>query len=410
MRILTNEYLCNTPNFKKPAKGGPANFSRLFFDFLMKESKKNEWVGVVIRDLDQKNKTFSIRKLRDQQTGRSIYKFSFPHDLAQKILKAKKTTDPEKILSKTIDYLAIFIEKINPDIVFLNGFSLGNWILLKAAHQAKKPIAIQHAGIWTVELEIYKDFFSLSGVKIMKEMERDSSRLADAEIFLNDFSRRFFAKNVYKKTKNAKTIKIIPLPVDIDFFKKTFTDKKLFNFNKDFFNIGTIARWDRIKNHQAIADLAALIDKQKISWKIHVVTKIPETKKAMTLKNKYRKHIDIVGHLTKEGVKDFFHSCNLVILPSNFDVSPGIVLEAMACGKMTAISKNVGFIDDYVKNGAKDWIIDFNNPQKAIAQINKIKGKSLPEKLKRELFKKHQAKKVFKQYTSLFKDLSKKTS
>ena len=27
MKILTNEYACNTPNFDQPAKGGPANLS-----------------------------------------------------------------------------------------------------------------------------------------------------------------------------------------------------------------------------------------------------------------------------------------------------------------------------------------------------------------------------------------------
>ncbi len=408
MRILTNEYICNAPDFKKPAKGGPANFARLFFNFIRKSSKKHEWIGLMITKSNPNKKSPPIKRLNDRQLGRMTYEFLIPRELTEEILKAKKIKNPREILNKEIEQLSCLIKEINPDIVFLNGFALSNWIILEASHLAKKPIVIQHAGIWTFEVDIYKDFFSPSAIKMMIEMEKDSSRLVDAEIFLNDFSRRWFEKKVLKKAKSKKITKIIPLPVDAEFFKKESSKTKKFKFDKNFFNIGMIARWDRIKNHEAVANLAAMLAKKKIPWKIHSVTQIPDTKNQTALKNKYKKNIDIIEHLTKEKVGDFCKACDLMIIPSIFETAGYIAIEALACGTPTAISSNIGFVDDYLKNGAKDWIIDFNDTKKAIDQITKIKDKPLPEKLKKALLEKHQIEKVFKQYISLFEELIKR--
>ncbi len=408
MRILTNEYLCNVPNFKKPAKGGPANFARLFFNSLKESGDKHEWQGILIESSLKVKKT-SLTKLKDQR-GRIAYRLRIPYEDMSSITKGEQVIDPRETLSESIKKLSSLIKRLSPDVVFLNGFSLSNWVLLAAAHEAKKPIAIQHAGIWTVELDIYKDFFSKAGLKMMKKMELESSELATAEIFLNDFSRRRFTGLVLKgKQKNRKKSLIIPLPVDISFFKERNEDKSSrFDWNDKEFNIGTIARWDRIKNHEAITKIAELARKKKLPWKIHSVVVIPDTKAKASLKKRYRRSIDVIGHLTKEEVKDFCRSNDLVIIPSKFDVSPTILLEALACGTPTAISENVGFIDDYKKYDSKKWVIDFNDPQKAIDSIKKIAGKNPPPRLKRELFKKHEASNVFEQYLSLFKKLSEK--
>jgi hypothetical protein len=409
MKILTNEYLCNTPNFKKPAKGGPANFARLFFDYLKKDSAKHEWIGIILRDLDQKNKNLFIRKADDRQAGRFIYKFSFPFTLTEKILQAKKIGSPEEILKEPIAYLSKFIKKISPDIVFLNGFSIGNWIILQAAQQAKIPIVIQHAGIWTIELDAYKDLYSSAGLKMMKEMYKDSSRLASAEVFLNNFCLKYFQKNVFKKPQtNQELVKVIPLPINFEFFKKTSGNHSIFNFDKQVFNIGVIARWDRIKNHEAIASLAELISKKNLPWKIHSITRIPNSTKKAALKKKYRRYVDVIDHLNKDGVADFLRNSDLIIMPSKFETTGAVVLEAIACKKPAAISPFVGLVDDYLKYGAKEWIVDFNNPEKAIEQIDKIKNKPLPKKLTNNLIKKHEQKKVFQQYLALLKKLIKK--
>lgn len=406
MKILTNEYLCNVPDFKKPAKGGPANFSRLFFNYLKKDRADHEWIGVVLRELDKNSEKMRIRKMPDRQNHHFAYKFSLPFDLVKKVLQAKKISAPEKIFHKPVVYLSEFIKKISPDVVFLNGFSIGNWVILKAAKLAGIPIIVQHAGIWTIELNAYKHLYSKAGLKIMELMYKDSSLLTNAEIFLNSFCKKIFQKNVLKKTTKIKKItKIIPLPVDFSFFKKYKNTNSSFKFDKKNFNIGVIARWDRIKNHEAVADLAALISAQNLPWKIHSITKIPRSKKNAQLKKKYRQHVDVIDHVSKEGVADFIHNIDLLILPSKFETTGAVVLEAIASGKPAAISSSVGLADDYLKNGGKKWIINFNDADEAISQISRIKGYALPKKLTQQLISKHNHNKIFKQYLSLLKKI-----
>lgn len=407
MKILTNEYLCNTPNLKKPAKGGPANFARLFFNFLKKEDKKLEWQGIIINDLDPNNKEIFFKTL-EADSKRNIFYFSLPFLLTEKIRKAKKVLDYRQVLKDPLEKLTAVIKEKSPDIVFLNGFSMGNWLILEAAYKNNIPVIIQHAGIWFKELEVYKDFYSTAGVKMMKQMEKDSSIFSNEEIFLNDFSRSYFDQKVLKG-KRAKKNKftIIPLPVDFNFFKKSDTQKTKFNFDKKKFNIGLIARWDRIKNHEAVARLSVEIKKNNLPWVINSVTRIPESNINADIKKIYRENIRVIDFLSKKEIKDFCSHNDLVIIPSKFDVSPTVLLETLACQIPVAISPNVGFVDDYYKLGADDWVMDFEKPQLAVESLKKIKKKKLPIKLTRHLIKKHNLENVFEQYLSLINDLKK---
>lgn len=407
MKILTNEYLCNTPDFKQAAKGGPANFARLFFNFLKDKKKNNlEWHGLIINDLDDSNKKFFCRKFADFRKNRYIHKFSFPFFYSKKILKAKKVANYRQILEEPISRLNILISKIGPDVVFLNGFSLGNWLILEASRLNGIPVVIQHAGIWSKELEIYKDFYSPAGVKMMELMEKESAEYSAAEIFLNYFSRRFFYRRVVvsRRPKAGHSV-VIPLPIDFRFFRDNKNSGLSFVFEKNIFNIGMIARWDRIKNHEAVAFLAEEVKSRGLDWDFHVITRIPDSQKNIKVKNIYRRHIEVIDFLPKDKIRDFCQSNDLIIIPSHFDVSPTVLLEALACGTPVVISPNVGFVDDYRRYGASDWIIDFENPEVAIRRLKKIKGKSLPASLKRELFKKHDPDKVFKKYAAIFSSL-----
>jgi hypothetical protein len=407
MKILTNEYLCNTPNFKKPAKGGPANFARLFFNFLKKKVKNLEWCGIIINDLDQDNDCFSLKTLEDDKK-RTIHYFSFPFLFTNKILKAKKVLDYRQVLAIPIKKLSLVVKKISPDVVFLNGFSLGNWLILEAARKNNIPVVIQHAGIWFKELEVYQDFYSPAGVKIMKEMERDSSVSSDREIFLNNFSRSYFDQKVLKgkRAKENKFI-IIPLPVDFSFFEKHQAEKTKFKFDNKKFNIGLVARWDRIKNHEAVAKLSVEIKKRKLPWIINSVTSIPESNINIEVKKSYRDNVKVIDFLTKKEIKDFCSSNDLIIIPSKFDVSPTILLEAVACKTPVAISSSVGFVDDYHKFGAKDWVINFENSQLAVESLIKIKNKKLPVKLTKNLINNHNLETVFQKYLYLLNEITK---
>lgn len=400
MIIFSNEYLSNLPKSKHPAKGGPANFAKRFKKFLKGDKTKHRWIGIIFQCSQ-----ITAPKLKKILTSNqeTYYLLNLPRDWFKKIEQAKKPIDPEKIFAPAINSIARILTKSKSEIVFLNGYALTNWLILRAAAQANIPIAIQHAGIWTKELEMYKDFFSSAGKKMMKEMEQEISKLASAEIFLNDFSRRFYVKNVAHPQKNKTHI--IPLPLDFDNYYYSRHPRWPHN-NIENLEIGIISRWDRIKNHEAILALAKEASRRKLPWRFYAVTTIPDTSKKKQFKSAYRKYVKLVPPLDQKGVEKFCQLSDLIIVPSHFDVSPNVVLESVACGTPVAISTNVGFVDDFKSCDARDWIIDFSNPTKAIKAIDKITGKKMPSTLVRNLKNKHKSSRVFKSYLRLFKKLT----
>lgn len=404
MKIFSNGYPTNMPNAEAVSQGGPANFARLFSTFITSNTS-HSWVGVMVSH--SKSKTIRIKKAFSFPQ-RDYFKFYLPKEYYRLITQANKVADPAIILEKPIKRLASLIKKENPDIVFLNGFDLFNWILLKAAEQAQVPAVIQHAGVWTKELDLYKHVFTKAGLKIMKQMEKDSTYLCSAEVFLNRWSRDYYQKHVAKKTSG--TVEIIPLPFDFASFASLPKSQKksvLFH-SKSGIKIGTIARWDRIKNHKAFLSLARAVKREGLPWQFYSVTKIPENTRLAARKKSYEKNIKVIRSLGRVGIYDFCRAMDLIILPSLFDVSPTVVLEAVSVKTPIAISGNVGYVHNFKELGAKDWVIDFKDTKKVKERIKKILQKPLPQTLQNQIKTNHGHEKVFFSYLDLFDKIAEK--
>jgi len=407
MIILTNGFPTNMPDSEKVSQGGPANFARLFKDYLSSVGAKEDWIGLMLQG--------SLSK-----TTRLVKKYSFPHRdyyqlcvpryMFRDIVQAKTKGDSGLILRKPINRLTALMRKTKPDIVFLNGFGLLNWLLLKAAEIEGIPVVIQHAGIWTKELQIHKKLYTTAGRKMMKEMEKDSTRLTVAEIFLNKWSQIYYQSHVAKRTD--KESHIIPLPFDFSSFKKLglgiSQTPSPFKMDTGYFNIGTIARWDEIKNHKAILALAKEISLQKLLWQVYVVTTIPDVKKYRKTKNEYEKYIKVIPALDRSGISDFCQSVDLLIQPSLFDVSPTVVLEAISSGTPIAISPNIGYIHNFLKHKAKDWVLDFSDTGQTIAQLKRLIDRKMPKVLREFLLVTHDHRTVFNSYLNLFSRFGRK--
>ncbi len=276
-------------------------------------------------------------------------------------------------------------------------------MILQAAKEENKKIAVQHAGILTKEIDIYRDFFSVRGRELLIQMEKNITDIVDCEIFLNEFSRNIY-NNTVRKVPAAKS-KIIPLP----FLGKIYEKCKLKSINPDkYFKIGIIARWDRIKNHEAVLSLASAIKKENLFWKIYSVTKIPETKMKQEFKKQYRSYIEVVPQMPYEQISGFIKKMDIMILPSKFDVSPNVVMEAANEGIATLISANVGWINEYQRNGCNRLITDFARPQGVIRTIQTINSPQIVRKIRRmfgQILKKHEKNRIFDIYLKLFKNL-----
>lgn len=404
LKILYNEYHASIPSKNLSPQGGPLRFAQNFREFFLNGgsyelcpvifSYANKSVEPFLRTTKTTNGIFT-EVVYDSQFVRSSYKM----DLTKKQL---------------IEYFAPILQKLEevfdtqqPDVVFLNGFSLSNWWLLYVAHKKKVPVVIQHAGIWKKEIMRSKDTFSATLRKTFYDMERDTINWCASHIFLNEFSRDVFI-NLYKikKTSLFSSV-VIPLPISLPVVSKT---KKDTNYDETSrIAIGMVARWDSIKNHSAMLRLATSSNKPA-RW--HMNTVVSQSASKSEFAKQYRKNVGIVEPMSPEKLTQFYESMDIVILPSNFDVSPTVAAESLLVGVPVIISDQVGWVDAFIKHGLKDHIVapkisgtafvdriktvlgDYkNNSKKYTALVSQIR-------------KDHAPTTVFKQYATLFSSVA----
>lgn len=397
MRILSNDYIANLPHSVKVAHGGPANFARNFSSFAIKEG--HEWLGFIQRSTEGK-KAF-VRKIATAP-HREYTGCFFPSERMETFFKLPRKKDPRIYFSDEIACLQRFIKKIAPDLLFLNGYSLASWFMLEAATRENLPIVVQHAGIAAIEYEIYKHLYSTAARAMLLEMEQDIVRLASKQVFLNEFSYRTFSKRVLATPK--KQVAIIPLPFETKNWRKEIDASMNLQEKKELV-IGCVARWDRIKNHAAVLDLAREAHAQGLSWRFESVTIVPQTRLFQRFKKEYQKRVTVIPPMSRDALAAFYARMDLLILPSCFDVSPTVVMEAAGAGKPTLISPTVGWIDEYKKSGLQKWIVDFNNPTDVIKRIKQLLKQPSIRRLQNSIRELHDPRIVFNTYLHLFTDL-----
>ncbi len=398
MRILTNGFPTNLPDSETISQGGPANFARLFLNHIIASHLDHQWAGVVM----ERNPHVCDIKRIFTSNYRRYFRLDVTAQSLRDITKAARASDPEHILAKPINLLVKLMQEEKPDVVFLNGFGVLNWMLLKAAEKTGIPVVIQHAGIWTKELAVHEDLYSAHGRAMMEQMEKDSTRIAAVEIFLNRWSRDYYRLHV--AAGDLRKTEVVPLPFDFSMFRALSAQKdtSLFRFKKNEKHIGIIARWDDIKNHDAIVAIAQEARKRNLPWRFHAVVEIPEKLQSSKKAREYKEYVTVVDPLNRTGVSDFCRSVDMLFLPSLFDVSPTVVLEAIALDTPIAISPNVGYVQDFLETGAEEWVIDVSDIEQATNALSCIMGREMPDALKKRLFEIHDHRKVFARYLELF--------
>ena len=404
IRVIFNDAHANLPSSLYIPQGGVSSFARKFTNYFDKKDANIELVSLLFSHNSHDNKIYTKETVGDHK----YYELYYPREKIINSYKRKYTKKEYiKFLKPWLKQVNDIFERTQPDVVFLNGFSLSNWLILEIAHRRKVPVCVQHAGIWKKELNISQKHFSTSMRKIFSSLEKEIYQKASSMIFLNEFSQNIFLSIHNIKIKKGDTVKtsIIPLPIDIKSFKKIHLPVK------KHYNIGVVARWDGVKNHDATLRLAKYVRKNNLPISIKVVTgwgsnKITEYKK------EYVKFVDIVNPMSPEKLKGFYKSQDIIMIPSRFDVSPTVLMESIAEGKPIIISKNVGWISDYNKFNLNKLIIDprasgevIYNTIKELTENSKSYIQKF-EKLQKKIINKNNVKEVFEEYRKIFINLS----
>jgi len=312
-----------------------------------------------------------------------------------------------KRLAPIFDRIQLFMSEIKPDVIFLNGFAISNWMLMYVGHKLSIPVVIQHAGIWKVEIMSTLKSFPFKIKRNFYSLERDTVKYCSHHIFLTESSRQQFQK-LYVSEKTVQKFKdhssVIPLPVDV---KNTAKRKKL---SKDgVVEIGMVARWDAIKNHTAVLKLANAKNKP-LGWHIQTVSKIPN--KEFDFINRYVSKIDIVTPMSPEKIVSFYKKMDITILPSHFETFGGVVVESLLAGTPVVISDKVGVVGLYDKFGLQDHIIKTNISGNKLVEVikniifNQDNNEVKYERLRKYIIDNFNSESVLSKYLKLFKAYS----
>ncbi len=404
MNIAFNDYHVSLPQNKKThiPQGGPSRFAQLF------ESEGDLYTNyhTVTSILFSHDEAAQVPYLRTTTVGKHTY-YEVVYN-AQALRSTYHGTYTKKqykgILEPWIQVItSIFIER-KPDVVFLNGYGLSNWMILEAAYRLSIPVYIQHAGIWKKEIVLSKQSFSPSIQRIFIAMEKETVTKTVGQIFLNEFTKKVFLNihHIKPVKKILNKMVVIPLPVaehDTLPFKKTISET---------ISIGMVGRWDAIKNHSALLRLAKYVTKKDIPLRLSCVTQAPQNGVSKFFET-YSQLVAIVAPMSPDLLKKFYQKQDVLIVPSRFDVSPTVVLEALTQGVPVIISKNTGWVDVFKQFGLESMIIDPTASGARITEVIHSLQNQYPEfrsrysKLRTHLLNQHKPRRVFAQYLALFK-------
>lgn len=371
-------------------EGGPARFSALFSDFF---KKKKIAVIPIVFSYSESGNTTSIKK--HTRKNRTIYELVYN---ATNIHKSfKKEITPKKFKALFDEMIAVtqeFIETQKPDVVFLNGFNVTNWVLLRAAKNAGIPIMVRHAGVWKREISASRFMFSAAVRRIFYDMERDTVRLSNHNSFINEFSKKAFITAYGFENELAKKTSIIPNPTE---FPSLGDNKK----DSSVTTVGMVARWDSIKNHAAVLRLAKSMPP---SWRIYSVTKPSSSDFA----KQYKKYITVYPPMDASSLNNFYQSIDILILPSYFETFGAVAAEAIVLGVPVIVSEKVGFSELLEKFQLQYAIVTPSISGEKMVQHtkfvlqNKQKDKKKYSALVQYLKKEYSPEKVFAQYATIF--------
>jgi len=400
MKILVNGY--RAKKNKKIFYGGTRNFSPLMTREFNRLS--HQVISLNIHGKKQIDTKFSLKK---EAGGKNPAWFLKLRLNLTDIYSAKKGVIPNS-LQGPLEIITGVIKELKPDIVLLNGFSIINWFILRAAKNAGIPVVVGHHGLWFKEFNNILNKMSPATEAILRDMEKDATRLADRQVFLNEFSRDEFAKNLIKPRLGRSVI--IPLPYNPVFQKRSKTILPQKFFNTDKIKLGTVSRWDPVKGPEKFLQTALVAKKLKMPFEFYAVIKLKyKHERIERFKTAFAKNVNVIPQLPQEELPAFYSQMDLMILPSAFDVSPTVVMEAALQGRMTVISPNVGWVSEYRKLGLGEWIVDFSKPKQAIEKVVALinKNNQAVAKFVRSIKTKHDAKRVFGEYDKLFRRLIK---
>lgn len=146
-----------------------------------------------------------------------------------------------------------------------------------------------------------------------------------------------------------------------------FYIKKDFKERKNL--IGYIGRFDHEKGIMNFIEALPLIERKKLDIETIIIGWGPLYNEIKNKLKSYELHnVQLLDKITNDQVPDYLNELKLLVVPSNKEGLPNIVLEAMACGT-PVLATPVGGIPDVIKNNETGFIINKNVAEHIVESI-----------------------------------------
>ncbi len=395
MNILLNVPYSVYENKASKNYTGPLHWSNMLIKAFSKT--KHSFTAVVFEKSEKKDKPYFKSKLvKDGRNKWLVLNIWIPTAL---IIASKAHYTPEA--RGIIDQVKKAILATKPDAYYVNGFSALTFLLMQAAHELDIPSIATHHGIWLKEYMALRRDLIKTSIKWRKELEKDIVRYATKNIFLSNLSLREFERHLIKVPKNQ--LEFVRIPYNPIFANKKKPAK---NKNGKKLNILMVGRWDAVKNHGAYLELAKEAQRQKLPWTFFSVCNIFPYSHYDNIKEDYLKYIKVIPAMSAAELKKMYAKADIVIIPSHFDVYPGVVTESILQNRPMLISKNVGWVDEFKLHGVEHWIDSFSNPRKTLLKIKQTAKENVPASLYNDVLHHNNPSFVFKKYFELFEEVA----
>lgn len=375
--------------------GGIQQFSKIFLEEAKRS--KHEYIVVVFEKKHKNPKKFKYRIVKRGNITWVIINAWVPtlNIISLYSQTANKTTTA--IYSKIKDLFT----KLNPDVFLLNGIVALHYLFFRSAHDLKIPIVSIHHGLWYKELEYVAKYLSRKSVIARRGLEKDLAKYSKKNIFISKISLDEYQKNLKKIPPSQ--IEIIPIP-----FNKVFLNAGRKNPAKHrALKVGMVARWDKIKNHEAYLNLVKLAKSKNIRLEFYSVTTILKNYPPyFNLWKDYQRNIKVLEPMEPQNLRKFYQSMDVIVLSSWFETFSGVVMEGLLQNKPVLISKNTAWTQLYKKFKLDSWILDFNNAPQVLNEVQKSAFEPPPKELLKYIKRRFNQKTVFNRYIKVLKSVT----
>ncbi|WMW77367.1 glycosyltransferase [Flavobacterium sp. 20NA77.7] len=144
-------------------------------------------------------------------------------------------------------------------------------------------------------------------------------------------------------------------PIDIEKIENILPETSIFDTN--YFNIITVGRLDRGKNHVLLIKVMALLKQEKV--RLYILGKGPlnEELNGLIAKLGLSENVFLLGF--DENPYKYMKAANLFVFSSNHEGFPNVVLEALAC-KLPIVSTNCPYGPNEIMNAEVKFDLDTN--------------------------------------------------